>query len=207
MRPESMPPIEVPNLAGLLPFPGEVSDDSDERQWVIRIAGGDEDALGQLYRRYAGLVRRVLERMLGEGGEAEEVLQEVFLQVWRSAARYSQERASAKRWLLVLTRSRALDRIKSAAASRRREDVVAAESPGSLAPEGAARLEAVERRSRVRSALARLPREQRMTLELAYFQGLSQTEIAARTGAPLGTVKSRTQIALRKLRESLGEAA
>lgn len=190
----------------VLNFPGS-AEEGLERDLVRRLAAGDERALDELYRRYAGLVRRVLERMLGESGEAEEVLQEVFLQVWRQARRYSEERASPKRWILVLARSRALDRIKSATASRRREDVVAAEAPPVLLPEGASRLEAVERRSRVHRALVELPVEQRVTLELAYFQGLTQSEIARRTGAPLGTVKSRTLIALRKLRESLGEAA
>lgn len=190
----------------LLPFPHGGADEI-ERELVRRLAAGDDRALDELYRRYAGLVRRVLERCLGETGEADEVLQEVFLQVWRQARRYSEERASPKRWILVLARSRALDRLKSATASRRREVVVAGEAPRTLWPEGASRLEAVERSSRVRHALGRLPTEQRVTLELAYFQGLTQAEIAARTGAPLGTVKSRTLIALRKLRESLGEAA
>lgn len=190
----------------LLPFPNGGADEI-ERELVRRLAAGDDHALDELYRRFSGLVRRVLERCLGENGEADEVLQEVFLQVWRQARRYSEERASPKRWILVLARSRALDRLKSATASRRREVVVAGEVPLTLWPEGASRLEAVERSSRVRHALGRLPTEQRVTLELAYFQGLTQAEIAARTGAPLGTVKSRTLIALRKLRESLGEAA
>lgn len=203
------PMASIHNISGRPPVPFSLAagDGREERDLVVRLARGDERALDALYRRYAGLVRRVLVRMLGESGEAEEVLQEVFLQVWRQAVRYSEERASPQRWILVLARSRALDRLKSTAASRRREEAVAVEAPASLPPDGAARIERVERHQQVHTALAGLPQAQRLTLELAYFQGLTQTEIAARTGAPLGTVKSRTLNALRKLRETLGEAA
>lgn len=202
-----IPPRPFSSTSKIVPFPSTIRAEREERALLPRIAQRDERALDEFYRRYAGLVRRVLERMMGESGEAEEILQEVFLQVWRQADRYCEERASPKRWILLLARSRALDRIKSANASRRREDAVAAETPDVEVPEGVRRLEQVERRSRVRSALAQLPREQRLALELAYFQGLTQAEIAVHTGAPLGTVKSRTLMALRKLREALGEAA
>jgi RNA polymerase sigma-70 factor, ECF subfamily len=167
-----------------------------------RIAAGSEEALGIFYDRYSGLVWGLLRRMLGESGEAEEVLQEAFLQVWREARRYDPQRAAPRGWLLLIARSRALDRLRKRSAIERREDVVARETSGrAVAPLGSRRLEHLDTRQRINSALDRLPREQRRVLELAFFQGLSQTEIAAHLGAPLGTVKSRALLGMKRLRQ------
>ncbi len=167
-----------------------------------RIAGGSGDALGAFYDRYSSLVWGLLRRMLGEGGEAEEVMQEAFLQVWREANRYNPERATPRGWLLLIARSRALDRLRKRSALQRREEAIAKESSArAIAPLGSRRLEYRESRERISSALDRLPREQRRVIELAFFQGLSQTEIAARLGAPLGTVKSRALLGMKRLRE------
>jgi len=167
-----------------------------------RIAAGSDQALGTLYDRYSGLVWGLLRRMLGESGEAEEVLQEAFLQVWRDAQRYNPERATPRGWLLLIARSRALDRLRKRSAIQRREEAIAREAAGkSVAPLGSRRLEHVESRQRISSALDRLPREQRRVIELSFFHGLSQTEIAAHLGAPLGTVKSRALLGMKRLRE------
>lgn len=167
-----------------------------------RIAGGCGDALAVFYDRYSSLVWGLLRRMLGDSGEAEEVLQEAFLQVWRDARRYDSERASPRGWLLLIARSRALDRLRKRAAIERREEAIARETAGrAAAPLGSRRLEHLDDRQRIHSALDRLPREQRRVIELAFFQGLSQTEIAAHLGAPLGTVKSRALLGMKRLRQ------
>jgi RNA polymerase sigma-70 factor, ECF subfamily len=167
-----------------------------------RIAAGSDEALGVFYDRYSSLVWGLLRRMLGECGEAEEVLQEAFLQVWRDARRYDPERASPRGWLLLIARSRALDRLRKRSAIERREDAIAREASGrAIAPLGSRRLEHLDTRQRINSALDRLPREQRRVIELAFFHGLSQTEIAAQLGAPLGTVKSRALLGMKRLRQ------
>jgi RNA polymerase sigma-70 factor (ECF subfamily) len=167
-----------------------------------RVAGGSDEALGLFYDRYSGLVWGLLRRMLGESGEAEEVLQEAFLQVWRDAGRYDPARATPRGWLLLIARSRALDRLRKRAALQRREEAVTREEAGrAAAPLGSRRLEHLESRQRIHSALERLPREQRRVIELAFFHGLSQTEIAAHLGAPLGTVKSRALLGMKRLRQ------
>jgi RNA polymerase sigma-70 factor, ECF subfamily len=167
-----------------------------------RIAGGSDEALAAFYDRYSSLVWGLLRRKLGESGEAEEVLQEAFLQVWRDARRYDPERASPRGWLLLIARSRALDRLRKRAAIERREEAIAREAGGrAAAPLGSRRLEHLDDRQRIHSALDRLPREQRRVIELAFFQGLSQTEIAAHLGAPLGTIKSRALLGMKRLRQ------
>lgn len=167
------------------------------------IADGSGEALGLFYDRHASLVLGLLCRILGDRNEAEEVLQEVFLQVWKSARRYDPGRSSPRGWLLLLARSRALDRHRGTTARRRRE-VEAARSEHSVAPLGTRRLELSESRRRIGSALDRLPPEQRRVIELAFYEGLTQTQIAEKLGAPLGTVKSRALLAMKKLREMLG---
>jgi RNA polymerase sigma-70 factor (ECF subfamily) len=146
----------------------------------------------------------VARRILGDSGEAEEALQETFLQVWREAGRYDGRRATPRGWIVMIARSRALDRLRSVAASQRREEGVAQEEGQRIAaPVGSSRLERLDLRRRVSSALARLPKEQRTVLELAFFQGLSHSQIAARLDAPLGTVKSRVLLGMRKLKDLL----
>ena len=174
-----------------------------------RMRGGDADALGELYDLWSPRVHALVFSLVRDRDDAEEVVEEVFWQAWRHAARYDPARGSAASWLLSIARTRALDRLRSR--RRRREETLEDGSTASNAtPVGASAvagpvsdLESSERRAHVLAALAELPAEQREALELAYFEGLSQTEIADRTAQPLGTVKTRTRLALRKLRERL----
>lgn len=166
-----------------------------------RVQGGDREAFAALFDRHAPVVLGLLVRILGSRPEAEEVLQEVFLQAWRQAARYDPGRSTPRGWLLVLARSRALDVVRSRE-SRRRREAETSVAP-EVAPVGTEELEERERRSQVSSALGLLPSEQRRCIELAFFEGLTHTQIADRLDAPLGTIKSRIHLGMNKLRQVL----
>jgi RNA polymerase sigma-70 factor (ECF subfamily) len=168
---------------------------------IDRCAAGDESALGTLYDQTAALVNGLAFRILGDATSAEEVTGDVYLQVWRQAARYDRTRGAPLAWLLVLTRTRAIDRLRARRAPPALADTV--EPP--VAPSDPEDEAAVnERRRIVQGALGRLPPEQRQVIELAYFGGLSQSEIAATVGEPLGTVKTRIRLAMLRLRHALG---
>ena len=169
-----------------------------------RIADRRQDALGALYDRYAPLLLALTRRILGNQSDAEEVLQETLLQVWAQAGRYDPRRSSVATWLVLLARSRAIDLLRSRRVRQRAVDAVADETQGVHAsPQGPAAVWYEERRARVAAALAELPAEQRHVLEMAFFGGQSQREISEATGIPLGTVKTRTLLAMRKLRQAL----
>jgi RNA polymerase sigma-70 factor, ECF subfamily len=171
---------------------------------VARIERRDADALAELYDRYASRLNGLACRVLGDTGEAEEVLQEVFLYVWRAASTFDALRGSVLAWLLVATRSRAIDRLRSRRSGGRArlrplEEAPEPASPDDLEAGAAGR----EWEARCREAIGELPVDQRTVLELAYFEGLTQEEIAARTKTPLGTVKTRARLGLMKLRERI----
>jgi RNA polymerase sigma-70 factor (ECF subfamily) len=180
---------------------------------VRAMQAGDEQALGAFYDRWFPIVSGVIARILRSDGDVEDVIEETFWQAWRQADRFVAGRGSVQTWLLTIARSRALDRLR--AAKRRREESL--DDPGTLdaaspmqddAPpsnesDPSLAVEHAERRGLVMAALADLPGEQRQALELGYFGGLSQTEIAEQTGQPLGTVKTRMRLAMQKLRERL----
>lgn len=168
-----------------------------------RIAGGDGEALSEAFDLHSPVVLGLLVRILGRRSEAEEILQEVFLQIWNQAGRYDPQRATPRGWMLMLARSRALDRLRRRDASQRREERVSEAEARWEGPVGTARLEASERRSRIASALGLLTPEQRHCIELAFFEGLTHTQIAERLEAPLGTVKSRILLGMGKLRQML----
>jgi RNA polymerase sigma-70 factor (ECF subfamily) len=168
------------------------------------IAGGDEAALEQLYERYRLILFGLLLRILHSRAEAEDCLQEVFLQIWRQAASFDEARGRPFTWLVTLARSRAIDRLRSLA-SRDRTAQSSAREVVEQTSDAVTDAISSERSRVVQRALASLPAEQRRVLELAYFEGLTQTEIAARLNQPLGTVKTRTRSGMLKLKELLGD--
>jgi RNA polymerase sigma-70 factor (ECF subfamily) len=168
-----------------------------------RMRGGDEGALATFYDRWSDRVYSLALHLLREARDAEDIVEETFWQAWRNAGRFDAARGSVGTWLLTICRSRALDRIR--ARRRKQEDTLDADAPyESPEPDPAATMVANETGRIVRAALAELPDEQRQAVELAYFRGLSQSEIAEKTGQPLGTVKTRVRLAMAKLREKLG---
>jgi RNA polymerase sigma-70 factor, ECF subfamily len=162
------------------------------------------EALSELYDRHAPTLLALCRRILDGAGDAEEVLQEVFLHVWNNAGRYDAARSSVSTWLVLITRSRAIDRLRSRKVVERVHEAAHLESPGEHAsPEGVESVFHRERRQRVKAELDRLPPEQKQVLEMAFYEGLSQSEIAERADLPLGTVKTRTLLAMKKLRSAL----
>ena len=170
------------------------------------VALGDEAAFARVYDRYAPILLGLMLRILRSRPEAEDVLQEVFLQVWQQARSFDPARGRAFTWLATLARSRAIDRLR-AVDSRERAALRSAEEgpPPAAESRGWADEEAIraERAEAVRAALAELPEEQRQVLVLAYLDGMSQSEIAAAKNQPLGTVKTRTRSGLKKPHELL----
>lgn len=179
--------------------------DAEDAELLRAVARGDEPAFARVYDRYGPILFGLLLRILRSRPEAEDVLQEVFLQVWQRAHLFDAERGRAFTWLVTLARSRAIDRLRSVDSRERAARASAEEAPPESASQEWADAAAVraERAEAVRLALAELPEEQRQVLLLAYLEGMSQSEIAAAKNQPLGTVKTRTRSALRKLSESL----
>ena len=175
-----------------------------EIELVARTAAGDSGALAELYDRFSGMLLGLATKILGDRSDAEEVLQEVFVQVWRQAGRYQSGRSSVSTWLVLITRSRAIDRLRTRNVKLRTAVEAHRENPNRhTSPEGVGNVLRDERRSRLRQELASLPPEQREVLEMAYYRGMTQREVAQATGAPLGTVKTRTLLAMKKLRSAL----
>lgn len=171
---------------------------------VEKVLQRDEAALAALYDRYATMLSSVLNRILRDTQAAEEILQDIFLQLWRGAAQFDPSRGSLPGWLLTIARNRAISRLRRhnpAAGDELTENAVVA--PFSL--ESA--MVQQDLLGRVKTAMEKLPEEQRAAVELAYFEGMSHSEIAARTGDPLGTVKTRLRSALETLKRSLYSAA
>jgi RNA polymerase sigma-70 factor, ECF subfamily len=174
---------------------------------IQQVANQDRDAFGQLYDRFSTLVFTIAMRMLKARSDAEDLLQEVFVQVWRQAQSYKAERGSPEAWIVNIARSRAIDKIRSIRRMEKSfvltEDPTRAESTDNVESSAADS----EVRMAMNSALANLPEAQRKVLELAYFGGLTQTEIAERLAEPLGTVKTRMRAGIQRLREMLGTQA
>jgi RNA polymerase sigma-70 factor (ECF subfamily) len=190
-------------VAGRATTAGQPAEDA---AWVARASQGDEAALARLYDTHARAVYSLALRIVADEADAEDVLLDVFDQAWRQAARYDASRGTVAAWLLNLARSRAIDRLR---ARRARPDSTAAVAPDALASIPAAALDpgdalaAARDAEKVRRALTELPVLQRLAIELAYFEGLTQSEIAERLEQPLGTVKTRIRTGLLKLREVL----
>ncbi|HEY3990168.1 MAG TPA: sigma-70 family RNA polymerase sigma factor [Acidobacteriaceae bacterium] len=169
----------------------------EDTELLSRVGQGDENAMETVFRRYSGPVYSVALRVLHDSGQAEDVLQEIFLQLWRKPAAFVQGRGSLGAWLVVVTRNRAIDLLRRRKLTDSVDDVVLA-SPINVADDA----ERNAMMEKVRGVLSNLPQEQRKSLELAYFEGLSHAEIASRTGDPLGTVKTRIRLALISLRKA-----
>jgi RNA polymerase sigma-70 factor (ECF subfamily) len=171
---------------------------------ITRIAAGDRDAFSRFYDLLAPTAFGLIRRVLRDPEAAAEVLQEVFWQVWREAPRYDPKRGSPEAWLVMRAKTRAIDRLRSI---RRRDRTFVAPVDESVAQrnDGPAENPAVvaEDRGLVQMALAQLPEPQRRVIELAFFEGLTQSEIATRLGEPLGTVKTRARLGLERLRGAL----
>ena len=164
------------------------------------IRRGDARALEELYRRHSPRIYALLLRMLRETADAEETLQETFIDAWRRAPEYAVSRGSVEAWLITIARSRAIDRIRNRGARlrlvRQSEQLAPVETATPEPPD-------VHAQTRLRRAMGTLPPEQRRALELAYWDGLSQSEISRETGDPLGTVKTRVRLGLQRLAELL----
>ncbi len=172
--------------------------DMDDQELLRRIRLSDQDAMGVLFKRYGGAVFSVALRILRDPSQAEDITQEILFQLWRSSESFVHGRGSLGAWLVVVARNRSIDALRRRKPTDSVEDVILA-SPQNLASE-AERDVMIEK---VRSYMTSLPPEQQKSIELAFFQGLSHTEIATRTGDPLGTVKTRIRLALLSLRKAL----
>lgn len=175
---------------------------------VRAMAGGDGHALAATYDRYGRLVHSLALRIVGDAAEAEDVVQDVFLQAWQQAGRFEASRGSVPAWLLAMARSRAIDRLRARQSRpeghRADQDFELAADAGLLPDRHAID---VQHAGRVREALHQLPGLQRVAIELAYFEGLTHAEIAARLEQPLGTVKTRIRTGLLRLRATLAGLA
>ena len=166
------------------------------------VAAGDHEAFAEFYDRWSGRLLALIVQILVDRAQSEEVLQEVFLEIWRSAASFSPERGSARAWAVTMARRRAVDRVRSSQAARDRE-----EQWRDYMPDVDLTVQAVEDSlagEDVRRALDAVGEPQRSTLVMAYFTGLTHTEIARRTGVPLGTVKTRIRNGIARLRKEMG---
>jgi RNA polymerase sigma-70 factor, ECF subfamily len=212
----SAAPRREPRLASrmsLPPFnPSEPAASAAEREadsaLLRQIAGGDQDAFARLYDRFSRPLYSVALRILNDAAEAEDIVHDVFVSLWTKAGDFEATRGSPFGWLVALTRNRAIDRVRT---RKRRGELLEQSAPGDLGynenrqqdSDSASDLWLKEKAAAVRTAVAELSAEQRSALELAFFSGLTQQEIAAKLQEPLGTVKARIRRGLLKLRDSL----
>lgn len=183
-------------------MPEEKRVEEEEREWIRRMASKDADALDALYRRYSRVAFGLVLRIVGNREDAEDVLTDVFWQAWQQAGRYDFTRGNPAAWLLTIARTRAIDRIRSTGRKQQQtygldeqRELPVSPQPDPFVLSGT--------RTAVQQALQTLPEQQRILLEMAYFEGMSHTEIAGNLGLPLGTVKDRIRTAMMHLRQRL----
>lgn len=193
-----MAAVHVPKKESRIAMAPQTPRVSPEIELLERIRMGDERAMAELYDRFAPVVYGAALRVMGDPSAAEDVLQEVFLQLWRNPTAFDANRGNLAAWLAVIARHRAIDHRRKRRPETDFEDVVLAVDADLDGK--ASRAEAI---GRVHLVLATMPEEQRQTLEMAFFEGLTHTEVAARTGEPLGTVKTRIRSALIAIRKAL----
>jgi RNA polymerase sigma-70 factor (ECF subfamily) len=184
-------------------FGVQLESDGSDVELLHAVARGDEAALSRLYDAYRVILFGLLVRILNSREEAEDILQDVFIQVWRRAKDFDESRGRPFTWLVTLARSRAIDRLRQLGA-RQRLATGASQEKTEAVSDALTDVIKVDQRDTIRKALAELPEEQRQTLLLAYFEGLTQSEIAARLNTPLGTIKTRMRSGMIKLRALLG---
>ncbi len=186
---------------------GAQARDSGWADLIARAGAGEHQALASLYDESSPLIYSIALRMIRDAADAEEVVLDVYTYVWRFARNYDVRRGSASSWLVMLTRSRAIDRLRSQSAQKCAEEPIAEMLQNLAAPEPSrAFFPFDERQQMVERALSALPVEQRRLIELAFFSGFTQSELAARLELPLGTVKTRMRLAMTKLRDFLKES-
>jgi len=171
---------------------------------ISLVEADDAQAFAPLYDRHSRAAYSLAYRMMGEKQAAEDLVQDAFLKVWRSATSYRAERGSVRTWLLSIVHNRAIDQLRSLASRRRTQEKIEATAPMSQPSEAFAKSWANSQREQVREALKSLPEEQLKTLELAYFSGYTHVEIAELLDVPLGTVKGRMRLGLKKMKEYFG---
>lgn len=181
----------------------DTTDQSLDAAILARIAARDPRGVEMLYDRYGGVAFALAYRLLGERGVAEDVVQESFLSIWRQSATYDARRGAVRAWLMTIVHHRAIDHLRTIRAKRSADTVMDDAMPLPAREDTWAEVAQGLEQQRVRAALATLPPEQRQVVDLAYFEGLTHAEIAARVGIPLGTVKGRMRLALGKLRDVL----
>ena len=176
---------------------------------VTAMASGKQEAMGELYDLTSGLIHAVALRMLENAQDAEEVVLDVYMKAWRNASQYATDRGSVTAWLVMMARTVAIDRMRTRNARPRTLDLSGPEFPEPRATEATPEESTVQNEWRVRihHAMNELPAEQREALLLAFFGGLSHAELAERLGQPLGTIKTRIRMGLRRLKTLLGESA
>jgi RNA polymerase sigma-70 factor (ECF subfamily) len=179
-----------------------------DRETLARFVSGDQNAFGELYDRLSGPLYSLAVRMLGDATEAQDALQDAFLQIWRRAATYDPGQSSVFSWAVLLTRSKVIDRLRArgrrlrvVVSSTADEELQSQSADASTAESAADTADRNEAAGRVRSILSKLPVEQREAIELAFFNDLTHHEIAAQLGQPLGTIKARIRRGLLKMRE------
>jgi len=178
----------------------------DDKELVRSIVAQEADAIAELFDRYSGMLSALSMRILSDPADVEEILQETFLQVWNQAGRYDSKRSSVSTWLVLIARSRSIDRLRSRQVKLRTATAARQENPDiHTSPKGVGTVLLKERRRRLQEEMAKLPQEQRQVLEMAFYGGMTQSEIAEQAKIPLGTVKTRTLLAMKKLRQALRE--
>jgi RNA polymerase sigma-70 factor (ECF subfamily) len=177
--------------------------DESDRELSARLVHGDEAALRDAYRAYAPAVLGLAMRVIGDAALAEEVMQDVFVRLWEQPDRFDPERGRLRTYLLAMTHSRAVERVRSEDSRRRRHDAAGREARTFVDDESSRALEHRDSQTAVRAALAMLPEEQRRAIEMAYYDGLSYREVAAALSEPEGTVKYRIRVGMQKMRAAL----
>ena len=196
-------PIDAPGRSSNRSMPAKGPSESraafpDDAGLLDRVLAGDQSAMTEVFDRYSSAVYSVALRVLHDPGHAEDVMQEVFLQIWRNPSSFVQGRGSLGAWLVVVARNRSIDLLRRRRPSDPVEDVILASS-SDVASEAERNIVT----EKVREILKDLPAEQKASIELAFFEGLTHSEIAERTGDPLGTVKTRIRLALISIRKAL----